>query len=173
MFKERLAQKDPSTLSVIMPALNEEESIEQAVRLTLSAFEKYGISGEILVVNDGSADKTREIVARLCATTPSVQLIDHDAPQGIGYSFWEGVKKSNRDVVVLFPADNEIDPDDTLQYFGLMDKVDMLIPFFQNAEVRNRSRRIISSLYRFIVNMSFGTNLNYTNGTVFYRRCIL
>ena len=156
-----------------MPALNEEENVELAVRSTLAAFEKYGIAGEVLVVDDGSTDKTRETVERLCAITPSVRLIHHDAPKGIGFSFWEGVKKAGGDVVVLFPADNEIDPDDTLQYFGLMEKVDMLVPFFHNTEVRNRGRRILSSLYRLVVNMSFGTNLNYTNGAVFYRRCIL
>jgi glycosyltransferase involved in cell wall biosynthesis len=161
------------TLSVIMPALNEEDNVELAVHSTLSAFEKYNIEGEVLVINDGSTDKTREIVERLCCAKQSVRLINHDAPKGIGYSFWEGVKKVDRDVVVLFPADNEIDPEDTLQYFGLMDKVDMLVTFFHNTEVRNRSRRIISSLYRFVVNMSFGTNLNYTNGAVFYRRSIL
>jgi glycosyltransferase involved in cell wall biosynthesis len=156
-----------------MPALNEEENVETAMRSTLSAFEKYGISGEILVVNDGSTDRTREIVERMCAVTQFVRLISHDTPKGIGYSFWDGVKKAEGDVVVLFPADNEIDPDDMLQYFWLMGKVDMLVPFFHNTEVRNRGRRIISSLYRLAVNMSFGTNLNYTNGSVFYRRCIL
>lgn len=161
------------TLSVIMPALNEEDNVELAVHSTLSAFEKYNIAGEVVVINDGSTDKTREIVERLCCVKQNVRLINHDTPKGIGYSFWDGVKKVDRDVVVLFPADNEIDPEDTLQYFGLMDKVDMLVTFFHNTEVRNRSRRIISALYRFVVNISFGTNLNYTNGAVFYRRSIL
>lgn len=173
MFEKKVEKRQSLNLSVIMPALNEEESVEMAVRATLSAFEKYGVVGEVLVVNDGSRDRTREIVERLSATTGFVRLINHDAPQGIGASFWEGVKNAQGDVVVLFPADNEIDPDDTLQYFWLMNQVDLLVPFFHNVEVRNRGRRIISSLFRLIVNMSFGTNLNYTNGAVFYRRSIL
>ncbi len=53
------------------------------------------------------------------------------------------------------------------------EEVDIIIPFIHNIEVRHKGRRIISSIYRFIINISFGTNLNYTNGTVFYRRCIL
>ena len=156
-----------------MPALNEEENVELAISSTLNAFKKFGITGEVLLINDGSTDKTRGIVERLCATTQNVRLINHDIPKGIGFSFWDGVQRANGAVVVIFPADNEIDPDDTLQYFWLMEKVDILVPFFHNTEVRNRSRRVISSLYRLVVNMSFGTNLNYTNGAVFYRRCIL
>jgi glycosyltransferase involved in cell wall biosynthesis len=173
VFKEKPAVKRPPNLSVIMPALNEEENVESAIRSTLAAFEKHGISGEVLLINDGSTDKTREIVERACAITQSVRLINHDTPQGIGRSFWDGVKNAKGDVVVLFPADNEIDPDDMLQYFWLMKQVDMLVPFFHNTEVRHRGRRIISSLYRLAVNMSFGTSLNYTNGSVFYRRSIL
>ena len=173
VFKEKIAGTSPLRLSVIMPALNEEENISLAVRSTLNAFEKYCISGEVLIINDGSTDKTREISERLCATMQCVRLVNHEAPRGIGFSFWDGIKNAIGDVVVMFPADNEIDPDDMLQYFWLMDKVDMLVPFFHNTEVRNRSRRLISSLYRLVVNMSFGTNLNYTNGAVFYRRGIL
>lgn len=161
------------TLSVIMPALNEEDNVCLAVSSTLNAFKKYGIEGEVIAINDGSTDKTREIVERLCGEHKNVLLINHVSPKGIGRSFWEGVKKSVLDVVVLFPADNEVDPEDALQYFSLMEKVDMLVPFFHNTEVRDRARRLISSLYRLIVNISFGTNLNYTNGTVFYRRCVL
>jgi hypothetical protein len=54
-----------------------------------------------------------------------------------------------------------------------LNHVDIIVPFFYNVEVRDRVRRLFSSMYRFIINMSFGINLNYTNGTVFYRRCIL
>ncbi len=59
-----------------------------------------------------------------------------------------------------------------MNFINLMEYVDVIVPFIHNVEVRNRKRRIISSLYRFIINMTFGINLNYTNGTVFYKRCI-
>ena len=164
--------KNP-TLSVIMPALNEENNIEEAIKSTLDAFKKHNIDGEIIVINDGSSDKTGKIVEEIIKINNRVFLVNHEKPMGIGYSFWDGVKTSTRDVVVLFSGDNENDPESALEYFYLMNNVDIIVPFILNIEVRERIRRIISSVYRFIINISFGLSLNYTNGTVFYRRIIL
>ena len=161
------------TLSVIMPALNEENNIEAAIRSTIEAFNNHGIDGEVIVVNDGSTDSTKSIVERIIQEANNVKLINHIKPMGIGYSFWDGIKHSDREIVVSFPGDNENDPDDALTFLHLMDHVDIIIPFIHNVEVRDRIRRLISSLYRFIMNISFGINLNYLNGTVFYRRLIL
>jgi len=161
------------TLTVIMPALNEENNIKEAIESTLSAFDKLKIDGEVLVIDDGSTDKTGEIAEKFTNENTFVKVIHHEKPLGIGYSFWEAVRHSNKDVVVMFPGDNENDPEDALTYFYLMNYVDIIVPFIHNNEVRNRLRRAISALFSFIINMSFMINLNYTNGTVFYRRSIL
>lgn len=161
------------SLSVIMPALNEEDNIEASIRSTFKAIDKYDIDGEIIVINDGSIDGTPEIVKRNIKFDKRLKLINHTKPMGIGYSFFDGVKKSMKDIVVMIPGDNENIPEGVLAFFNLLEEVDILIPFIHNIEVRHKGRRIISSIYRFIINISFGTNLNYTNGTVFYRRCIL
>jgi len=162
-----------NTLSIIMPALNEENNIADAVCNALKSMVKHNIEGEVIVVNDGSTDSTRKRVEELVVKNPAVRLINHDFPCGIGFSFWDGMKNSVKDVVVMFPGDNENDPDDAMEFYKLMDLVDIVVPFIHNAEMRDKKRRLISSLYRFILNMSFGVSLNYTNGTVFYRRAVL
>ncbi len=156
-----------------MPALNEEANIEAAIQDTLSAFDAFGIDGEIIVVDDGSTDRTGEHVARLCATEPRVRVRTHDRTMGLGFSFWDGVQAAHQELVMLIPGDNEVRAADAFVYADLMRQVDILVPFFVNVEVRDRFRRIVSSLYRFVVNVSFGVNLNYTNGPVVYRRCVL
>jgi len=161
------------TLSIIMPALNEEDNIGEAVKTAFQSLKKWGIDGEVVVIDDGSSDKTHSIVVEMMKNYDHLKMITHQRPMGLGYSFFDGIKNSNKDIVVLLPGDNEVDPDYTLSYFALLKNVDIIVPFFYNVEVRDRIRRLISSTYRFIINMSFGINLNYTNGTVFYRRCIL
>lgn len=161
------------TLSVIVPALNEGLNIGAVITDITAAFGQHSIKGVVIVINDGSSDKTGEIVENLARTNNAVKLINHQKTLGIGFSFWDGVRNSTTDLVVMFPGDNEVDARDALQYIILMDKVDILIPFMHNVEVRDRWRRLISSVYRFIINMSFGINLNYTNGAVIYRRKIL
>ena len=74
---------------------------------------------------------------------------------------------------MLIPGDGEIDTGDILRYMPLMNEVDVLVPFFFNKEVRTFKRRIISILYKGIINISFGLLLNYMNGSVIYRRSVL
>ncbi len=102
-----------------------------------------------------------------------IRLIEHDAPKGIGAPFWVGVQAACHQFVTMFPGDNENDPVDALTYFHLTRDVDIIVPFIHNAEVRSIMRRVVSSLYRFIINISFGMNLNYTNGTVIYNTSVI
>jgi len=161
------------SLSVIMPALNEEKNIEDAIIATQNAFNKYEINGEIIIVNDGSSDNTAFIVQEISKKFNNIRTITHEKPEGVGRSVWDGFNASQKDVVVMFPADNENDPDESLLYFDLMNKVDIIAPFICNINVRGKKRKIISEIYNFIVNSTFGTKLNYHNGTTFYRRAIL
>lgn len=156
-----------------MPALNEEANIREAIHSTLKAFEAYNIDGDIIVINDGSTDKTKAIVNDIIKKDHRVKLVNHEKSMGIGYSFFDGVKRSDRDAVIMVPGDNENNPEDALAFFDLLNQVDIIVPFIHNVEVRKKLRRIVSSLYRFVINITFGINLNYTNGTVLYRRCIM
>lgn len=161
------------TLTVVMPSLNEEANVTAAIESTLRSFDHHGIAGELIVVNDGSRDRTPELVKSCMARDSRIRLIEHGAPRGIGASFWEGVQAANHQFVTMFPGDNENDPIDALTYFYLTRDVDIIIPFIHNVEVRSLPRRVVSSIYRFVVNMSFGMNLNYTNGTVIYNTDVI
>jgi glycosyltransferase involved in cell wall biosynthesis len=163
----------PIQVSVIMPALNEQRNILKALGNTLQAFSDYGISGEVVVINDGSSDRTGELVQEIAEVEERVRTITHSAPQGVGASFWEGIEAARGEVVVMMPGDNENDPWETLRYLGLLDHVDIVIPFVFNKEVRSLFRNALSFAYRFIINTTFAVNFNYTNGTVLYRRSIL
>jgi len=161
-------------ISVIVPALNEEKNILATLANILSALKDFGIKGEIIVVNDGSTDSTPSLVEKKMKENPDIiRMISHDKPKGVGASFWDGVDQTFGDIVVMIPGDNENDAREILRYYGLMENVDMVIPFIFNKEVRPFFRRIISSLYRFIINTTFLVNFRYTNGTILYRKSAL
>ncbi len=160
-------------LSIVMPCLNEERNVAQAVREALGAMEGHGIEGEIVAVNDGSTDRTGEILEALARSDHRVRCAHHEVSQGYGGAYWRGVREARGDYVIMIPGDNENDPSESLRYVSLLSDVDILIPFVMNAGVRSPLRRFASSLYRLIVNLSFGTNFNYTNGTVIYKRSLL
>ena len=161
------------SVSVIMPALDEERNILAAINNTLNTFEAFNINGEIVVINDGSTDKTGELVNEAMKKNKQIQLVEHKTPQGIGASFWDGVDNAHGDIVVLLPGDNENDSVEIFRYCRLLEHVDIVIPFVFNREVRSLLRNFYSYVYRFIINTTFLVNFNYTNGTVLYRKIVL
>ena len=160
-------------ISAIMPSLNEETNLPAAVTNVIASCERLGIRGEIVIVNDGSTDTTGKIADALSSKHAFVQVVHHASPQGIGASFWDGVRVARGEVVVMIPGDGENDAAEILRYLQLMAQVDMVIPYVFNKEVRSGARRLLSNLYRGIINITFGMTLNYMNGTVMYRKSIL
>jgi dolichol-phosphate mannosyltransferase len=160
-------------ISIVMPALNEEKNIIAAIDNTLVAFDDFSIEGEIIVVNDGSTDSTPGVVTQKMEKDNRIRMLNHDRPKGIGASFWDGVDEARGQFIVMLPGDNENDPWEILQYDKLLNFVDMIIPFVFNKQARSLFRNVLSFLYRFIINTTFLVNINYTNGTVLYRKSLL
>ena len=163
---------DIPSLSVIVPALDEEMSLRPTVSGLIDVLNKAKIDWEIILVNDGSRDRTASIAGQLVKDNPKVKLINHERPMGIGACFRDGIKKSTTEAVTWFPGDGENNPDELIKYLSLIEKVDIVIPFVINKDVRPRARRFVSRLYLMIVDASFGTMFNYTTGNVIYRRKI-
>lgn len=160
-------------ISVVMPSLNEAKNISDAVGNVINSFRLHNVAGEIVIVNDGSTDETGAIAEGLVREHSFVKVVHHQSPQGIGASFWDGVWNSSGEIVTMIPGDGENDAAETIRYLPVMDHVDILIPFVYNKNVRSSGRRLLSSAYRGIINLAFGMTLNYMNGTVMYRKCIL
>ena len=95
------------TLSVIIPCFNEAESIEEV----LTRVEAVGIADEIIIVDDGSTDGTRNILAQIEAENrPHVRIIYHDHNQGKGAAIVTGFAAATSDVFLIQDADFEYDP---------------------------------------------------------------
>jgi len=158
-----------------MPAFNEESNIIEAIDNTLSAFGDYNLNGEVIIVNDGSLDKTLSLVKdRISRDTQNrLRLINHEKPEGIGACFWDGLEKAKGEIVTMIPGDNENVPGEVIGYVDLFEHVDIVVPFVFNKDTRSLLRNILSRLYRSIINTTFGVSFNYTNGTILYRRNIL
>jgi len=164
---------DRLDISIILPALNEEKNIGDAIRDCLDAMDQKNLNGEIIAINDGSTDQTEAVIRSYMERDPRVRLINHERPRGVGASYWDGVDHARGNFVVMLPGDNENDPMEILRYYSLLNSVDIVIPFVFNKQVRSIFRNALSFIYRFIINTTFMVNLNYTNGTVLYRKTLL
>ena len=94
-------------LSIIIPAYNEDASIEEVVRRVQHA-EISGLEREIVVVDDGSKDRTAEILARLTG----IRCVRHEHNAGKGAAVKSGIRACSGDIVIIQDADLEYDPND-------------------------------------------------------------
>ena len=97
-------------------------------------------------------------------------FINNDKNNGIGTSFWNAGCKAKGEYVIWFASDGENFSYEILRYIHLLDHVDILVPFAVNKNTRTLSRRLISSIYKLIINFSFRMFLNYTNGSCVYKK---
>ena len=72
------------TISVVMPAYNEEANIEETVTLCAESLKALQINGEIVVTNDGSRDRTKDILDALKTKIPNLVVVEHKENQGYG-----------------------------------------------------------------------------------------
>jgi len=93
-------------LSVIVPALNEERTIEELLGRVLAV----PMEKEIIVVDDGSTDRTGEIAERLASAHPEIQVRRHPHTQGKGAAIQTARDVIRGDVVIIQDADLEYDP---------------------------------------------------------------
>jgi dolichyl-phosphate beta-glucosyltransferase len=91
-------------LSVVIPAYNEDKVIGDSVAKVAAYLDRVGDS-ELLVVDDGSRDRTAEIVQELSHTFPFVRLVPNDRNRGKGYSIKHGVLESRGQYVLYTDAD--------------------------------------------------------------------
>jgi glycosyltransferase involved in cell wall biosynthesis len=160
-------------VSLIIPSLNEEKNISKTISNCLNALDSLNIKGELICVNDGSTDNTESLIKSMLNSDKRVRLLNHNKPKGFGASFWHGVEVANGNAVTIIPGDNENDPWETLRYLNLIKEVDIIIPFVHNPYIRSFFRRLLSFLFLSIINNTFRTRLNYTNGTVIYKLSVL
>lgn len=161
------------SISVVVPALNEERNLEAAVAEIHAEIAKHFDDYEILIVDDGSTDRTGEIADRLAKADPRVKAIHNGVNRGFGFSYFRGVADASKEYVVMIPGDGENSLEGMLPLWPLLGTADILVPYTANPEVRSWFRRNFSSFSTRLMNLLFGLDLRYYNGTAVHRLPVL
>jgi glycosyltransferase involved in cell wall biosynthesis len=98
-----------TSLSVVLPAYNEEDNVVEAVRQALAAAEAVSDRQEVIVVDDGSSDATRALAGSLANGDFRVRLVRHERNRGYGSAVRSGIRAARMDWVLLTDADLQFD----------------------------------------------------------------
>lgn len=157
-------------ISVIIPALNEEKNIASAIENVLSAIGNNFSDYEIIVFDDNSSDKTRDIVEKVTAKNKKIRLIHNEKTMGFGYNYRKGVELARLEYISMIPGDDEISADSIDEMYRAIGKADIVVPYTLNYRARPLLRRLISFTFTKTLNFIFNQKLNYYNGPVIHRR---
>jgi glycosyltransferase involved in cell wall biosynthesis len=97
------------SLSVVVPAYNEEANVESCLKKVSAVLKKLDLDSEIILVNDGSKDKTGEIAKSLIKKISNLKVIDNNPNRGYGGSLKAGFAAASKELIVFIPADNQFD----------------------------------------------------------------
>ena len=159
----------PVAVSVILPAFNEEALLAGCVRQLHGSLASLRVPVEIIIVNDGSRDRTAEIADQLARDLPGVVAV-HQANQGIGGAFRTGTKVATGEYLILWPADMPAEPADLAPYTEQFGKADVIVGVRQARLGYNPLMRLNAWLYPRITAMLFGLRLRDVNWIHAYRR---
>jgi dolichol-phosphate mannosyltransferase len=168
------------TLSVVIPAHNEEGCLEGTLRAFATALHDAGITHEIVVVNDNSSDATPRIVTELARELPSVRLVDNDPPHGFGLAVRCGLQASTGDAIAIVMADASDSPQDLVRFYRVMQERDVDCVFgtrfHREARVIDypRHKLALNRLANGFIQLLFGLKYNdVTNAFKLYRASVI
>ncbi|MEO5960506.1 MAG: glycosyltransferase family 2 protein [Opitutaceae bacterium] len=175
-----MADSAPLTLfSVVIPARDEEESLPSTVADIFRTFSAENIPHEIVVVDDGSKDRTWAVIQRLKADIPTLAPARNPGPHGFGRAVVHGLGRCRGDAVVIMMADASDSPADAVKYWRLLNEgYDCAFGsrFMSGSEVIDypRVKLFVNRLANFLVRVGFALPLNdTTNAFKAYRRTVI
>jgi glycosyltransferase involved in cell wall biosynthesis len=155
-------------VSVLVPAKDEAENLAEFVRLTREALLPLPYAVELVIVNDGSHDRTPRVLEELAAKHPFVRVVTHRTQRGIADALKSGADVARGRVLVYYPADLQYLPSDIPGLVGpiLEGQADIVTGTKQG----QYNKRLVSGVYNALSRWLFGVRVKDLNSVKAYRR---
>lgn len=163
-----------STLfSIILPAHNEAENLSEVLIDLKETVSGAGIPSEIIVVNDGSTDNTKEVLQSLKKEISQLKIIDIENNGGYGNAIIQGMNAARGDILAFMDSDGQARSADLMRLYGEL--IDKDIDLCKGVRMRRSEgiiRRLISKAYNLLFRIMFHVNSGDIDGgpVVFTKR---
>lgn len=159
------------SVSILIPAYNEEQSIENALIENIKILNISHYDYEIIIVDDGSTDRTLAIIQKGFSNNPRIKVFSK-INGGFGSAIKYGIKKCSKDYVLCIPVDSPLTKEVFDQFNQHFNKGDVLVAFRKKRLGYTWRMKLNSSLFHFLVTNLFHIKLNDFNWIHAYRRTI-
>ena len=150
-------------LSVIIPAYNEEKRLSKTLEEIDKYLSKQNYDYEILVVNDGSKDKTAQVIRDRVSVIQNLRLIDNKKNNGKGYVVRQGMLEAEGEYRIFTDADNSTSIDQVEKMWPYFEKGYDIV--FGSRDVKGAILDPSQSLFRRFLGEAFGFLTNLIVGT--------
>jgi glycosyltransferase involved in cell wall biosynthesis len=159
-------------LTFFVSCYNEADYIEITLDTIREAGHEVGLSFEIVVIDDGSKDESRDIVRAYIAAHPTenVTLVANRVNRGLAQNYVDGAFYGRGKYYRLICGDNSEPRESIVAILKLLGQADCIVPYYDVTEGRTPQRRLVSRTYTFIVNKITGNDIRYYNGLAVHLR---
>lgn len=145
-------------MTLFYPCYNEEANVERTTRAAVKAAERLLADYEIVIVNDGSRDRTGEIADRLAAELSHVRAVHNSPNRGYGGALARGFREARKEFVFYTDADGQFDFEELENVLPMLQQYDIVSAYRMNRQ-DPLHRKLNAKAWGTLVNSLFGIHL--------------
>lgn len=160
------------SLSVVIPAYNEEGNLLKLVNETFEDAKKIVEDFEIIIVDDGSLDKTADVADLLARTYRNVKVIHHKENKGLALSWRDGIEACQNDIILYIEGDGQQPFRDQIDLLNKIKHADVVLGVRSERFDYTPFRKALASGYLFLIWFLFNLKYKDVGWSQCYRRII-
>lgn len=141
-------------MSIFFPCFNEEPNVERVALGALAVARRVSDDYEIIIVNDGSSDRTGEIADRLARQHPEIRVVHHERNSGYGAALQSGFKNARKELVFYTDGDGQFNIEEITKLLPLIENYDIVSGYRINRR-DPMIRKVNAFLWGTLVNLLF------------------
>lgn len=148
----------PFSLTIFFPCYNEEANVERVTRAAVEAGRKIADDLEVVIVNDGSRDRTGEIADRIAAEIPEVRAVHNNPNRGYGGALQRGFREATKNWIFYTDGDGQFDFGEMAAVKPLIEQYD-IVSCYRISRADSVMRKANAFAWTTLVNLLFRINL--------------
>ena len=147
-----------TSVSFFFPCYNEDSTVAKLIEKTDSFAREYFDDYEILIINDGSSDKTKEIAERYQSQNPRVRLVNHLQNMGYGAALKTGFREAKKDYIFYTDGDMQFDVKELKPHLNKINS-DTVLSGYRAQRRDTATRKLSAKIFNLVVLTFFGLNV--------------